>query len=39
MFPSTETLYGHSIVLQTLNRSKAQVKVELSKFEIQEKLK
>lgn len=39
MFPSTETLYGHSIVLQTVNRSKAQVKVELSKFEIQEKLK
>lgn len=39
MFPNTETLYGHSIVylLQTVNRSKAQVKVELSKFEIQEK--
>lgn len=39
MFPNSETLYGHSIVLQTVNRSKAQVKVKLSKFEIQERLK
>lgn len=39
MFPNKETLYGHSIVLQTVNRSKAQVKVILSKFEIQGKLK
>lgn len=39
MVPNTETLYGHSIVLQRVNWSKAQVKVELSKFEIQEKLK
>lgn len=37
MFPNTETLYGHSILLQRVNRSKAQVKVELSKFEIQKK--
>lgn len=37
MFPSTETFYGHSILLQRVNRSKAQVKVELSKFEIQKK--